>query len=93
LRQLGGRAHASALALPNGLQVWVSVRLPVVEPAAVVSARAPPSVAEAAPPTAPSLAEQERSAILAALRECGGNVSQAARRLGVSRGRVYRAMG
>jgi transcriptional regulator of acetoin/glycerol metabolism len=93
LRQLGGRAHASALALPNGLQVWVSVRLPVGEPAAVVSAPAPPSVAEAPPPAAPSLAEQERGAILAALRECGGNVSQAARRLGVSRGRVYRAMG
>jgi transcriptional regulator of acetoin/glycerol metabolism len=38
------------------------------------------------------LAEQERNAILEALHACGGNVSEAARRLGVSRGKVYRTL-
>jgi transcriptional regulator of acetoin/glycerol metabolism len=87
LRQLGGRTHASALPLPNGLQVWVAVRAP--------AGAAPPQVQAEAPAAAPapaSLAEQERAAILQALRACGGNVSEAARRLGISRGRVYRAM-
>jgi transcriptional regulator of acetoin/glycerol metabolism len=88
LRQLGARSHPSALPLPNGLQVWVSVRLPAseaVEPQAEAPAPSPASAPA-------SLAEQERGAILEALRACGGNVSEAARRLGISRGRVYRAM-
>jgi transcriptional regulator of acetoin/glycerol metabolism len=70
------------------LQVWVSVRLPAseaVEPQAEAPAPSPASAPA-------SLAEQERGAILEALRACGGNVSEAARRLGISRGRVYRAM-
>lgn len=90
LRQLGARAHPSALALPNGLQVWVVVRVPAGEPAVADAPVAPSTVPSSAPA---SLAEQERAAILDALRACGGNVSEAARRLGISRGRVYRAMG
>jgi transcriptional regulator of acetoin/glycerol metabolism len=94
LRQLGARSHPSALPLPNGLQVWVAVRLPVG--AAVVSESQLPDelvTAPAAAASAPaSLAEQERNAILEALHACGGNVSEAARRLGVSRGKVYRTL-
>jgi transcriptional regulator of acetoin/glycerol metabolism len=74
--------------LPNGLQVWVSVRLPAGE--AVEAQVEAPALSSASAPA--SLAEQERSAILDALRTCGGNVSEAARRLGISRGRVYRAL-
>jgi transcriptional regulator of acetoin/glycerol metabolism len=36
------------------------------------------------------LRETEHQAIVRAVAECGGNVSKAARQLGISRGRVYR---
>ncbi|WP_298233190.1 helix-turn-helix domain-containing protein [uncultured Azohydromonas sp.] len=57
---------------------------PAVEPA---SAPAPVPQAEA-----PSLAAQERALIRRTLQECRGNVSAAARRLGISRGRIYRQL-
>ncbi len=44
-----------------------------------------------APADAPApLRETEHQAIVRAVAECAGNVSRAARRLGISRGRVYR---
>ncbi|MCB1642068.1 MAG: helix-turn-helix domain-containing protein, partial [Xanthomonadales bacterium] len=39
------------------------------------------------------LASLRREVMLATLRECEGNVSQAARRLGISRSSVYRVLG
>ena len=86
LWQLASRVHPSGLPLPNGLQVWVAVRLPAG------SAAVAEDPAKVAAPAPASLAEQELAAILDAVRACGGNVSEAARRLGISRGRVYRAM-
>ena len=49
---------------------------------------------EAAEPTAPrSLDELEMDAIAVVMREVKGNVSAAARRLGVSRNTLYRKLG
>lgn len=41
---------------------------------------------------APSLRESDKELIERTLRECGGNISRAARKLGVSRGLIYRRM-
>ncbi len=55
---------------------------------------APANRAEAAAPAAPrSLDEIELEAISSMMREVGGNVSAAARRLGVSRNTLYRKLG
>jgi DNA-binding NtrC family response regulator len=52
------------------------------------------SAVEAVEPTAPrSLDELEMDAIAAVMREVKGNVSAAARRLGVSRNTLYRKLG
>lgn len=52
--------------------------------------------AAGAPPPGPepvrSLAAQERAAVLAAMAEAQGNLSEAARRLGVSRAALYRRL-
>ncbi|MFM2121253.1 MAG: Bacterial regulatory protein Fis family, partial [Pseudomonadota bacterium] len=53
------------------------------------SAPPPAGADEAGDPTT-DLAALERSAIAQALAECGGRVSEAARRLGVHRSTVYR---
>ena len=59
--------------------------------------QAPKTNCGAAAPAAPAaasgiLAEAEREALVEILRECGGNVEQAAQKLGVSRATVYRRM-
>lgn len=70
--------------LPHGLPVWWRLQraAPAAAPAPVP---APPPVVAVAP-----LADQRRAAIVQALQACGGNVSRAARLLGISRGAVYR---
>jgi transcriptional regulator of acetoin/glycerol metabolism len=40
--------------------------------------------------SAPTFRTANRQLILETLKDCGGNVSHAARRLGVSRGLIYR---
>jgi transcriptional regulator of acetoin/glycerol metabolism len=106
LRRLGERDGPFPLQVPHGLCLWARVRLPaglrrlvpvaalVAEPAEEPpSAPAPmPSAYAAAQPEAPSLAAQERALIRRTLQECSGNVSAAARRLGISRGRIYRQL-
>jgi two-component system response regulator RegA len=52
---------------------------------------APPSSSAPADPVRP-LAEQERSAVMAALAEAEGNLSAAARALGLSRAALYRRL-
>lgn len=87
------------LRLPSGLNVWMRVQLQARDglrgvlaaaqpPAAALQAAAP--VAQAA--SAASLVDASRELITKTVQECGGNISEAARRLGVSRGRVYRQM-
>jgi sigma-54 dependent transcriptional regulator, acetoin dehydrogenase operon transcriptional activator AcoR len=43
-------------------------------------------------PTTPRLRESDLDLIQKTLRACGGNVSHAAKRLGVSRGLIYRRL-
>ena len=50
-------------------------------------------IQEAPPTTSGSLQETQRSHILAVYAETAGNVSETARRLGVSRNTIYRALG
>lgn len=91
---------ARALRLPNGLTLWVQCRLDagvagaqtVPAVAAPVQAVSPAAAdtAQAAPQVSGTLRDNDRQLVETTLRECGGNVSRTARRLGVSRGLVYR---
>jgi len=81
--------------LPNGLNVALSARMqardgvsrPIFRAARAPASAAPPA---AAPPAASTLRESDRDLIARTVQACGGNVSRAARQLGVSRGLVYR---
>lgn len=94
LRAACDAAVPHRLHLPSGLGVWCRCRR--VGDAMVDEAPAGlPATAAAAPPSPPAPAPQtlhdaDRELVQRTLRDCGGNVSQAARRLGVSRGLVYR---
>jgi ActR/RegA family two-component response regulator len=50
-------------------------------------------IQQAPPTTSGSLQQTQRSHILAVHAETAGNVSETARRLGVSRNTIYRALG
>lgn len=86
------RSELALLRLPNGLNVWMRVQLQARDGLRGVfaAAVAPPAAAEPAPMPAPSLSVASRELIAKTVQDCGGNISEAARRLGVSRGRVYR---
>lgn len=81
--------------LPSGLTLWIEALLderagqgapePLPEPAESVEA---PPVAEAIP----SLGEASQGLIEQALAQCQGNISKAARMLGISRGLLYRRL-
>lgn len=95
LLALSQRVEPVPLRLPNGLTVWVRARLPGHErgtgPHAPAGDPAPAAPASTpAPPAASTLRDSDRQLVLDTLRACDGNVSQAARRLGVSRGLIYR---
>lgn len=79
-----GSAAPVAHRLPSGLGVWLAVREPRGRAAPVTEAPA-----HAAPP---SLDDVHRRHIEQTLADCGGNISAAARRLGVSRGLLYRRL-
>lgn len=93
LAALTTASESQALRLPNGLTLWVRLewrardgqrRLQPAQPAP-----APAPAVEPAPQPV-TLRETERQTVLRVLGECGGNVSKAARTLGVSRGLIYR---
>lgn len=93
LASLSTAAAPAALHLPNGLKLWLRCEWHTRD--AGQERPAPDSAASAAsgPPTpavATTLRDTERSTVRRALAECDGNVSRAARQLGVSRGLVYR---
>lgn len=73
---------------------WDNVRL--IATCREALQRAHPAPADAAPPVVPepvrSLAVQERAAVLAAMAEAEGNLSAAARLLGLSRAALYRRL-
>ena len=101
---LARRATATPMQLPNGLMVWVRGRMQAPDGAAVVHGVALPgtsaadgeakaAVAAAPVPAAPApgtLREVDHQVVAQTVAACGGNVSKAARRLGVSRGLIYR---
>jgi sigma-54 dependent transcriptional regulator, acetoin dehydrogenase operon transcriptional activator AcoR len=104
LEQLLQMTHSRApqpVLLPNGLTVWLQAEFrPLGDgdddaPPAPPPAPAPAPVAAADEPAAEqpaTLAQLSRQLIEQTLADCRGNVSQAARRLGVSRGLLYRRL-
>jgi sigma-54 dependent transcriptional regulator, acetoin dehydrogenase operon transcriptional activator AcoR len=106
LLALTHQPQATPLRLPNGLTVWLRARAPAAPqrsaqlsirsdeaPAAVVETG--PNLSAPHPPTATlcSTLDQVTSDVIErTLAECDGNVSHAARRLGVSRGLLYRRL-
>lgn len=102
LAALTQRSGPTPVQLPNGLMVWMRASLKAHDGArgvhaigAVGAAAAAGSAMpanEAAPAALPAatLRELDRSLIARTLESCGGNVSKAARQLGVSRGLIYR---
>lgn len=95
LASLSSATEPQALRLPNGLTLWIRLdwrahdghhRLQAAHP---VPAPAPTLPSEPAPQPV-TLRESERQTVVRVLGECGGNVSRAARTLGVSRGLIYR---
>lgn len=96
LRQLARHGGVQRLMLANGLQVWLQAdwrgnqdaELP---PAATALAPGSPPPDGTTTTLAPGrLRDRQRDLVRRALQACGGNVSAAARQLGVSRGLVYR---
>ncbi|NRF68872.1 hypothetical protein HLB44_17910 [Aquincola sp. S2] len=88
--------------LPNGLTVWLQAEFRplgdnddddtgVVTPAASAAAPAAEATAPASEPPG-TLAQLSRQLVDQTLAACDGNVSRAARRLGVSRGLLYRRL-
>jgi transcriptional regulator of acetoin/glycerol metabolism len=90
------RANNAALhRLPNGLNVWVAARMQAHDGAGpLFQLRAPlaaePERAPSPVPAAATLRDSDRHLIVQTLQACEGNVSKAARKLGVSRGLIYR---
>jgi len=99
LERLTRATGASMHRLPNGLNVWLAARPQARDGAqrpfqlgrsAEAGAGVPPAALEATAPTAATLRDNDRQLVAQTLQACDGNVSKAARVLGVSRGRVYR---
>ncbi|RQO63544.1 Fis family transcriptional regulator [Paucibacter sp. KBW04] len=96
LRAMLGAAPCQVL-LPNGLRLWMraslgpGTRLAAQEELAVAPAPvAHPAVCVEEAPA--RLLDRNRELILATVAQCGGNISLAAQRLGISRGRIYRQL-
>ena len=91
--QVWARAEMRA---PDGRRRLVAgASLPAAEPAepTVAAPEPAPEPAPAADPLTPKrLRESDRDLIETTLQACGGNVSEAAKRLGVSRGLIYRRL-
>lgn len=96
LARLTRSDSASVHRLPNGLSVWLGARMQANDGAgALVGLRASDCTTSPAPESAPgatvpTLRDNDRQLIQQTVQACGGNVSKAARTLGVSRGLVYR---
>jgi transcriptional regulator of acetoin/glycerol metabolism len=104
LAALTRRADATLHQLPNGLAVWLLAHMQCADGAKEVfslgshqedaQTTAEPEPATAAPDITPAsptnLRQSELQLVERTLAEYGGNVSKAARALGVSRGFVYR---
>jgi transcriptional regulator of acetoin/glycerol metabolism len=94
LTAMSTRGEPQPMHLPNGLTLWVRFewRSRDGHCASHTAATAPsPRRPSTEPPPRPAtLRDTERQTVVRALTQCGGNVSKAARMLGVSRGLIYR---
>jgi len=102
LALLSRTANAALHRLPSGLNVWVAARMQARDGAgplfqlraSIENAEAPEPASHPAaiapPPTPGTLRDNDKHLIRRTVQACEGNVSKAARMLGVSRGRVYR---
>ena len=93
LARLTRNDSASVHRLPNGLTVWLGARMQSNDgagPLVGLGAPTPASAAQEPKPVAPTLRDNDRHLIERTVQACGGNVSKAARALGVSRGLIYR---
>jgi len=94
LARITRNERASVHRLPNGLTVWLGARMQSSDgagPLVALGAPNPPAVPTPAPEAAaPTLRDNDRQLIQQTVQACGGNVSKAARTLGVSRGLIYR---
>ncbi len=98
LMALAHDERVGPLRLPNGLTLWVQARLQArdglrggVTPVALPTPTLPePEPPPAAAPAPDRLVDANRALIERTLAACKGNVSRAARQLGVSRGLLYR---
>lgn len=97
LAAMSARSEPQPMHLPNGLTLWVGCewrsRDGHREVHAVGADPAPAPQRASSPPPAPqaaTLRDTERQTVVRVLAECGGNMSKAARTLGVSRGLIYR---
>ena len=88
-RMQGRDGGSASVALPMSTAPRASPAAAQVSLPAAASMEEAPSAAVPAPPPA-TLRAHDRDLIVQMLQACGGNVSQAARKLGVSRGLVYR---
>jgi transcriptional regulator of acetoin/glycerol metabolism len=106
LAALSRLVHPTPVQLPNGLLVWMRGRMQARDGAGKLHRLGAPPPVEVAPAPAPApaavaptsrpagtLREIDAHLIAQTLADCGGNVSKAARRLGVSRGLIYRHLG
>jgi len=96
------RSESTLLRLPSGIAVWVRTALHARNAASALATACKAQSAQPAEPDAPSPAPAaipeanprldalNREYIDRTLAACGGNVSSAARTLGVSRGLIYR---
>lgn len=87
----------TVLRLPNGLTVWLRSEMRARDGARGVHRLGGEAVEMAPPAPSPApaprtLRESDRHLVARTVAECGGNVSKAARQLGVSRGLVYRRL-
>ncbi|MFM2056494.1 MAG: hypothetical protein RLY71_879 [Pseudomonadota bacterium] len=97
---LSTRNEPQPMQLPNGLTLWMRCewrspdRHRSLHATSDLATPQPPSAdISAHAPTAHTLRDTEHQTVLGVLADCGGNVSQAARALGVSRGLIYRHLG
>lgn len=95
LLALSHRGQAQPRQCPNGLTLWLQARHEA--PHAPAIEQPPPQADEVTTatdaPAIPTLHHANRALIEATLAACDGNVSRAARQLGVSRGLLYRRLG
>ena len=99
LLSLAHHGRAQPRQCPNGLTLWIQARPDAPRPPAPgieTPPLSPADVPDTAPPDAPAVPTlhlANRALIESTLAACGGNVSRAARQLGVSRGLLYRRLG